>query len=530
MKPRLAFALALIALATGCARTGRLVYQPLPVSPTRTHVAGQAPPGRTEEEARTLEPLRPLFGDTLIGLVPGTADSTKRFLGRLRDGYTSDTLNLFFFGDNRPGYRSARLQNEYAIVGHMFQSPMKFLHGLVTLPWAFAKGMYPDLALVRDIPGRIVQMPTWGREAQVLSAMLAKIDSLNAHGQKVSAVMNTGDLVKDGRMPKHWERFLRLTRPLSSRVPYFAVAGNHERTDTVDGRENWRTATGLPVGSDRLYYSFDSADGWVRFIALDSNPIVDPGSLWTREVQVKYSKEEFDWLVARVKEHIGPVIVMMHHPPFSAGYHRNEWQRDSVLVERRETMVRALHDAGISVILSGHEHAYERALMTWPDAVLVAIVTGGGGAPLHKLPPPAQSARLFSEYRVAGGGIKPENVSTAQVFNFGHMRLWFGGGEFYAYAVDAQSKATQIDKVSIDLKRYGIPKIDQHKIPIAPSKGPTAPKEREGKMKAMVAGPDTTAASTRILQTPPPAKAKAKAKTKANTKSRGSTSGTNAPR
>lgn len=520
-------ALATAALAAGCAHTGRLTYQPLQVSPTRTHVAGQAPPARTEAEQRqALEPWRPLFGDTLIGLVPGTADSSKRFLGRLRDGYTSDTLNLFFFGDNRPGYRSTRLQPEYAIVGHMFQSPLKFLHGLVTLPVAFVKGMYPDLALVRDIPGRIAQMPTWGREAEVLSAMLAKIDSLHAHGQRVAAVMNTGDLVKDGRYPAHWERFLRLTRPLSSRVPYFAVAGNHERTDTVDGRENWRTATGLPVGGDRLYYCWDSADGWVRFIALDSNPIVDPGSLWSREVQVKYSKEEFDWLVARVKEHIGPVIVMMHHPPFSAGYHRVEWQRDSVLVERREAMVRALHDAGISVVLSGHEHTYQRALMTWPDAVLIAIVTGGGGAPLHILPPPAQSARLLSEYRVAGGGIKPENVFTAQVFNFIHMRLWFGGGELFTYAVDAQSRATQIDHVQIDLKRYGVPKIDQHKIPIPPAKGPTGPKEAEGKMKAMVPRPDTTSASQRILETPPPAKAKAKPKTK----TRGSTSSTSAPR
>lgn len=522
MKTRWPIALVLLALA-GCARTGRLVYQPNPVAPTRTHVAGQAPPGRTEAEARTLEPLRAMFGDTLIGLTPGTADTSRRFLGRLRDGYTADTLNFIFFGDNRPGYRSTRLQPEYAIVGHMFQSPLKFLHGLVTLPVAFAKGMYPDLALVRDIPGRMAQMPTWGRESQVLSAMLAKIDSLNAHGQKVSAVLNSGDLVKDGRYPRHWERFLRLARPLYTRVPYFAVAGNHERTDTVDGRENWRTATGLPVGSDRLYYCFDTADGWVRFIALDTNPIVDPGSLWSREVQVKYSKEEFDWLVARVKEHSGPVIVLMHHPPFSAGYHRVEWQRDSVLVERREAMVRALHDAGISVIISGHEHAYERALMTWPDAVLIAIVTGGGGAPLHALPPPAESARLFSEYRVAGGGIKPENVFIAQTFNFVHMRLWFGGGEFYTYAVDALSKATQIDKVEIDLKRYGIPKIDQHKIPIPPAKGPKAPKEQEGKMKAMVAHPDTTAASKRILQSPPPAKAKAK------TKPRGTTSKT-APR
>ena len=60
----------------------------------------------------------------------------------------------------------------------------------------------------------------------------------------VAAAINTGDLVEDGQIPQHWERFLRLTQPLFSRVPYFAVAGNHERTDTENGVANWRTATG----------------------------------------------------------------------------------------------------------------------------------------------------------------------------------------------------------------------------------------------------------------------------------------------
>ena len=104
-------------------------------------------------------------------------------------------------------------------------------------------------------------------------------------------------------------------------------------------------------------------------------------------------EEQLTWLVACVKNHRGPVVVLMHHPPFSSGGHRMEWQRDSVLIARRDRMVRALHEAGISIIASGHEHAYERALLTWPDAALIAIVTGGGGSPLHKIPPPAESAQ-----------------------------------------------------------------------------------------------------------------------------------------
>ena len=491
-------------LFAGCAHIGRL--------PNVGHTVSPVVPDTTEAgeilRGAATTPLRPLFGDTLIGLVPGTADSSTRFLGRLRDGYTADTLNIILCGDNRPGFRISRLQTDaMKIRKGLSLNPLRIARGLIAIPVTLVKGLYPDLALVREMPAFLMHKPTWGREHQVMSAMMTRIDSLHARGQSVAAVINTGDLVYDGQFPADWQRFLRITQPLTSRVPYFPIAGNHERTDTVNGVENWRTATGLPVGGDRLYYCFDSADGWVRFIALDSNPIVDPRGRWTREVQIKYSEEEFTWLVERVKEHRGPVLVMMHHPPFSAGaIHRMEWQRDTVLTERRERMVRALHEAGIAIIASGHEHSYQRALLTWPDAVLIAIVTAGGGAPLHTIPPPAESARLYSEYKVAGSVVKPENVFTSQVFNFTLMRFWFGGGDFYSYAVDQNSKATLIDKVQIDLNRYGVPKIDQHKVPLPPAKGPTAViKPAAGMPSAAIAAPaDSAAASKRLLSKPAP--------------------------
>jgi hypothetical protein len=295
-------------------------------------------------------------------------------------------------------------------------------------------------------------------------------------------------------------------------VPYFPAAGNHERTDDSLGVANWRTATGLPVGSDRLYYCFDTADGWVRFIALDTNPIVDPQNRWSPEVHVKYSKEQFDWVVERVREHRGPAIIIMHHPPFSAGFHREEWQADQVMRDRRAAMVEALHATGISVIASGHEHAYERALLTWKDAVLVVIATGGAGAPLTQLPPPAASADLFSQYDVAGGKISKDNVLTDVVFHYCLLRLWFGGGELYTFAVNKDASTQQIDKVEIDLRRYGVPRIDQKKMPLPEAPGPKEKKtegEKPGSVAektdpSVVAKADTSAATRRILTQPAP--------------------------
>ncbi len=222
--------LAVIALCLpGCARMGELQHVVQPVAPVK--------PDREADEEREggpeRSPPRALFGgDTLIGFQPGTPDSAKRFLGRLWEGYTADTLELILCGDNRPAYYSARLKVDFARVqGMISPNPLKILRGLVTVPIMLFKGLYPDLALIRDIPAFMRKQPQWGHEKEVIQAIEAKLDSMKTAGRRAACIINTGDLVKDGRYPNGWRRFLSLIRPLAARVPYFAVAGNHERTD-----------------------------------------------------------------------------------------------------------------------------------------------------------------------------------------------------------------------------------------------------------------------------------------------------------
>jgi hypothetical protein len=125
-------------------------------------------------------------------------------------------------------------------------NPVKIVKALVTIPYAFVKGMVPDLGLIRDIPPMVRGQPTWGREHQVLNAILAKVDTVKSQDKVVAAVINSGDLVYDGRNPAHWERALRIIQPLSSRVPYFPVAGKPVSRLTVDGIANWQMQCGLP--------------------------------------------------------------------------------------------------------------------------------------------------------------------------------------------------------------------------------------------------------------------------------------------
>ena len=152
-------------------------------------------------------------------------------------------------------------------------------------------------------------------------------------------------------------------------------------------------------------------------------------------------------------------MVVMHHPPFSASdAPHGVAERLGADRTTRDRMVRALHDAGISIIASGHEHSYQRALLTWPDAVLIAIVSGGAGAPLHQIPPPAESAAAVQ--RVQGGRVGREarerlhrvRCSTSPTYVCGSA-----AATSTPTRSTSKSKATLIDEVQIDLNRYGIP-------------------------------------------------------------------------
>jgi hypothetical protein len=92
---------ALLAGSDGCAHVGTLNLVPQTMTPADT-TGGHHP----ELAARHTAQVHALFGpDTIIGFQPGTGDSSRRYLGRLRGGYTADTLNIILVGDNRPGFR-----------------------------------------------------------------------------------------------------------------------------------------------------------------------------------------------------------------------------------------------------------------------------------------------------------------------------------------------------------------------------------------------------------------------------------------
>jgi hypothetical protein len=154
-----------------------------------------------------------------------------------------------------------------------------------------------------------------------------------------------------------WGRFKASTRP---------VPGNHEyETAGAAGYFSYFGRAARPKGHS--YYSFDLG-GW-HLIALNSSIDHGPGSAQERWLRAD--------LVATAKRCI---LAYWHFPRFSSGAHQGNWGSVGAFWTD-------LYDARADVVLSAHEHTYERfARQTpWAKASWQGIrqfVVGTGGADL----------------------------------------------------------------------------------------------------------------------------------------------------
>ncbi|HVX97156.1 MAG TPA: metallophosphoesterase [Polyangia bacterium] len=150
----------------------------------------------------------------------------------------------------------------------------------------------------------------------------------------------------------------------AARNRFFPALGNHD----------WYTSNAaaylayftLP-GNERYY---DFAWGDVHFFAIDSDP-ADPDGLSPDGVQGRWLRAALAAATERWR------VVYMHRPPYSSGPHGSspdvQWP---------------FKDWGADLVLSGHEHDYERLV----EDGLTYVVNGLGGAELYFLGPPVQGS------------------------------------------------------------------------------------------------------------------------------------------
>jgi acid phosphatase type 7 len=201
--------------------------------------------------------------------------------------------------------------------------------------------------------------------------------------ESVSLALHLGDIVyPDGTFLNYEAYFFPVYRDLMSRVPMFTVPGNHDYYAPSAGP--YLANTSVPAVDTGLseqgrFYSFDWGD--VHFIALDTN---DPLAF-----AVTGKGSMLDWLerdLQRSRKFWR--IAFFHHPPYPTSPHHED-DETSALVRRY--VVPILERYNVPLVLSGHDHNYQRAVsmrggQPVPEGTGTQyIITGGGGASLFDL-------------------------------------------------------------------------------------------------------------------------------------------------
>lgn len=179
----------------------------------------------------------------------------------------------------------------------------------------------------------------------------------------------------EGSYASNWGRFKDRTKP---------SVGNHEYD--VPGAAGYFDYFGAAAGTKgEGWYSFD-AGSW-HLIAINSNCSFiggcGPGTA------------QYEWLQADLAaSRARCTLAFWHHPRFTSGYHGND--------ETVAPLWDLLDGAGAELVLSGHDHHYERLAPLAPDGTpnpggMRQLIVGTGGHSLF----PALRAHAGSEVRRA---------------------------------------------------------------------------------------------------------------------------------
>ena len=123
-----------------------------------------------------------------------------------------------------------------------------------------------------------------------------------------------------------------------------AIIGNH------DVKANWADAQLRALGMPARYWTWEFGD--VLIVGLDSNDL--------DQAQLAFLEQALATTSARWK------IIAIHHPPYSAGYQGSS-------TEVRAKLSPVLERYGVQLVLSGHDHDYQRSI---PIAGVTYVVAG----------------------------------------------------------------------------------------------------------------------------------------------------------
>jgi predicted MPP superfamily phosphohydrolase len=174
------------------------------------------------------------------------------------------------------------------------------------------------------------------------------IDHLSFDDARYDALLLLGDNVYPDGDPARLEYtvFRPFTIVLEAGTKLLAIVGNHDA--------GYADEQASRLGMPGTWWTTTIGD--VRIIGLDSNRIEDPAQLGFLEETLRHADEPW-------------TIVAIHEPPYSSGY-----QGSNLAVRDRFGPLFARY--GVQLVLSGHEHDFQR---TVPIDGVTYIVSGAGG-------------------------------------------------------------------------------------------------------------------------------------------------------
>ncbi|MFC2116917.1 metallophosphoesterase [Bacteroidota bacterium] len=194
--------------------------------------------------------------------------------------------------------------------------------------------------------------------------------------------IHNGDLVNRGGVYVQWEKlFFNPIRHLISHVPIYTVIGNHE-----DMSDNYFSFF-CPPCDTLAYYSIDYGNAHVIILNTEEESMFD-------------SPNQVKWLIDDLESNQDATwkFVVFHVPPFTSGGNYYSGSR----VEVKDLLVPIFQKYGVDMVLSGHDHHYERSFPIGSksdNSAITYIVCGNGGTPMRYNSP--REWTLYSE-RVFG--------------------------------------------------------------------------------------------------------------------------------
>ena len=176
-------------------------------------------------------------------------------------------------------------------------------------------------------------------------------------------VLNTGDLVRDGKVVQQWKDFLDKTDPAQAYVPLMPSMGNHDDDKVVGEGALYNMVFQLPRNSatdteDFYYFTYGDA----IFVSISSTTFKDDNFT-----------EQANWLDKILTENPRRwKFAYFHHPPYTSYFEffGSDITHPPNEAGQNAALIPVFDKHGMDIVFNGHNHYYER----------LGPFKGGGGS------------------------------------------------------------------------------------------------------------------------------------------------------